>query len=59
MPKIRKQELEAGGKILGLRNYIYVDEVDDFYSIDLVNPMKKWKIDSIKGIYNHSTIDII
>lgn len=49
LPRIRKQELEAGGKILGIKKFIYLDEVDDFYSIDLINPMENWEIEAIKG----------
>jgi LmbE family N-acetylglucosaminyl deacetylase len=48
LPRIRKQELEAGGKILGIKKFIYLDEVDDFYSIDLINPMENWEIEAIK-----------
>jgi len=48
LPGIRKRELMAGGKIVGLRNYFFFDQVDDEYSEDIVNPMEKWNVSWIK-----------
>lgn len=32
LPAIRKRELMAGGKIVGVRNYFFLDELDHFYT---------------------------
>lgn len=48
LPGIRKRELMAGGKIVGLRNYFFFDQVDDKYSEDIDNPLQKWDTDWIK-----------
>lgn len=48
LPSIRKRELMAGGKIVGMRNYFFFDQVDDEYSKDIARPMQTWKIDWIK-----------
>lgn len=48
LPGIRKRELMAGGKIVGLRNYFFFDQVDDEYSKDISRPMKSWDTDWIK-----------
>jgi LmbE family N-acetylglucosaminyl deacetylase len=48
LPGIRKRELMAGGKIVGLRNYFFFDQVDNEYSEDINNPMQAWDIDWIK-----------
>ncbi|WP_170245574.1 PIG-L family deacetylase [Fodinibius salinus] len=42
LPGIRKRELMAGGKIVGLRNYFFFDQVDKEYSKDIDNPLKRW-----------------
>ncbi|WP_018610884.1 PIG-L family deacetylase [Segetibacter koreensis] len=34
LPAIRKRELMASGKIMGIRNFFFFDQVDDFYSQD-------------------------
>jgi len=34
LPAIRKKELEAGGKIIGIRHYIYFDQKDTRYTLD-------------------------
>lgn len=34
LPAIRKRELMASGKILGIRNFFFFDQADDFYSQD-------------------------
>jgi LmbE family N-acetylglucosaminyl deacetylase len=48
LPGIRKRELMAGGKIVGMRNYFFFDQVDDQYSKDISRPMQKWDIDWVK-----------
>jgi len=48
LPGIRKRELMAGGKIVGLRNYFFFDQVDKKYSEDISNPLKRWDTDWIK-----------
>lgn len=45
LPAIRKRELMAGGKIVGIRNYFFFDQVDDEYSEDISRPMKSWNAD--------------
>ena len=34
LPAIRKQELMAGGAIVGIRNYFFLDQLDDAFSTD-------------------------
>ena len=48
LPGIRKRELMAGGKIVGLRNYFFFDQVDKEYSEDISNPLRRWDIEWIK-----------
>lgn len=48
LPGIRKQELMAGGEIVGLRNYFFFDQVDDEFSTDIENALKEWDTDWIK-----------
>lgn len=48
LPGIRKRELMAGGKIVGLRNYFFFDQVDDEYSEDISKPMNSWDTKWIK-----------
>jgi LmbE family N-acetylglucosaminyl deacetylase len=38
----------AGGKIVGMRNYFFFDQVDDEYSKDIARPMENWDTDWIK-----------
>jgi LmbE family N-acetylglucosaminyl deacetylase len=45
LPAIRKRELMAGGKIVGIRNYFFFDQVDDEYSEDISKPMNSWNAD--------------
>jgi LmbE family N-acetylglucosaminyl deacetylase len=48
LPGIRKQELMAGGKIVGMRNYFFFDQVDQEYSEDISNPLQRWDTEWIK-----------
>ena len=34
LPRIRKQEMKASGEILGVKNYFFFDQRDDFYNRD-------------------------
>ena len=34
LPRIRKQEMRASGEILGIKNYFFFDQRDDFYNRD-------------------------
>ena len=34
LPEIRKKELMAGGKIVGVRNYFFFDQQDNMYTLD-------------------------
>ena len=34
LPRIRKQEMKASGEILGVKNYYFFDQRDDFYNRD-------------------------
>lgn len=48
LPAIRKRELMAGGKIVGIRNYYFFDQVDKKYSEDISNPMSQWDTTWVK-----------
>ena len=39
LPAIRKQELMNAGKVLGIRNYFFLDQVDDKYDLDERDPL--------------------
>lgn len=34
LPRIRKQEMRASGEVLGIKNYFFFDQRDDFYNRD-------------------------
>jgi LmbE family N-acetylglucosaminyl deacetylase len=49
LPAIRKKELEAAGKIMGLRNYYYMDQKDHRYTLDPKEVLNgHWDINHIK-----------
>lgn len=48
LPGIRKRELMNGGKIVGLRNYFFFDQVDDKFSTDIENALSRWNTGWIK-----------
>ncbi|MDZ7659333.1 PIG-L family deacetylase [Fodinibius sp.] len=48
LPSIRKRELMAGGKIVGMRNYFFFDQTDFEYSKDVEPAMQRWNTDWIK-----------
>ncbi|MGN8225981.1 PIG-L family deacetylase [Gracilimonas sp. BCB1] len=45
LPGIRKKELMAGGDIVGIRNYFFLDQPDFEYTEDVSIPLKKWNTD--------------
>ena len=64
LPRIRKQEMKASGDILGIKNYFFFDQRDDFYNRDEKPYLqgKRWnmayverRLDSIltKGQYDY------
>lgn len=46
LPRIRKQEMRASGEILGIKNYFFFDQRDDFYNRDEKPYLqgKRWNI---------------
>lgn len=42
LPGIRKQELMAGGEIVGIRNYFFFDQPDFYYTEDIYETLEKW-----------------
>lgn len=49
LPGIRKKEVMAGGKIVGIRNYYFLDQVDDRFSYDIENALGSWNTEWIKN----------
>jgi LmbE family N-acetylglucosaminyl deacetylase len=47
LPGIRKKELISGGRIMGVRNYFFMDQKDDYYNLDIQDPLKKWELDEV------------
>lgn len=45
LPGIRKKELMAGGDIVGIRNYFFLDQPDFEYTEDVSIPLEKWNTD--------------
>lgn len=45
LPGIRKQELMAGGDIVGIRNYFFFDQPDFYYTEDVHETLEKWNTD--------------
>ena len=45
LPGIRKKELMAGGDIVGIRNYFFLDQPDFEYTEDVSIPLVKWNTD--------------
>jgi len=42
LPGIRKMEVMKGGEIVGIRNYYFLEQVDDEFSTDISNAFKSW-----------------
>lgn len=50
LPTIRKQELMNGGKIVGVRNYYFLEEQDHKYTLDIPEVLDSvWNTDRIKA----------
>jgi LmbE family N-acetylglucosaminyl deacetylase len=50
LPAIRKQELMAGGKIIGLRNYFFLDEFDNAYTENVDTVLTHvWNADRVRA----------
>lgn len=45
LPGIRKKELMAGGEIVGIRNYFFLDQPDFYYTEDVHETLEKWNTD--------------
>jgi LmbE family N-acetylglucosaminyl deacetylase len=49
LPRIRKQELMNSGKIIGIRNYFFLDQQDKKYTTDEHDPLDTvWNVPEIK-----------
>lgn len=49
LPRIRKQELMNAGKIIGIRNYFFLDQTDAHYGLDEREPLDtSWDVDLVK-----------
>lgn len=48
LPEIRKQELKAAGKILGLHEYFFLEQVDDMFSTDIEIPLSNWDTEFVE-----------
>lgn len=50
LPRIRKKEVMEAGDILGIRQYFFFDQIDDFYKLDPLPYVtgKKWDVDFIE-----------
>ncbi len=49
LPSIRKRELMAGGKWIGIRNYFFFDQTDNHYTLDADTVMKQvWDVEWVK-----------
>jgi LmbE family N-acetylglucosaminyl deacetylase len=50
LPAIRKRELMAGGAIVGIRNYFFLDELDNAYTENIDTILTHvWRPDRIRG----------
>lgn len=63
LPGIRKKEVMAGGKIVGIRDYYFFDQVDDEYSLDVSRPLNTWDTDwvleRLKQILKNESYDFV
>lgn len=61
LPGIRKKELIAGGRIMGLRQYYFFEQVDDQYTQDVSKPLSKWDttyvMNKFKSIFREENYD--
>ncbi|KPK57235.1 MAG: hypothetical protein AMS21_11695 [Gemmatimonas sp. SG8_38_2] len=50
LPAIRKKELEAGGKIIGIRNHFYLDQFDNAYTENVDTILSHvWNADKVRS----------
>jgi LmbE family N-acetylglucosaminyl deacetylase len=50
LPAIRKRELEAGGKIIGIRNHFYLDQFDNAYTENVDTILSHvWNADDVRA----------
>lgn len=50
LPAIRKRELMAGGAIVGIRNYFFLDEYDDAYTESIDSVLRsQWDADRVRA----------
>ena len=68
LPAIRKRELMASGKIMGIRNFFFFDQLDDFYSqnpkpyeggVKWDVPMIEKKLDQILSRTNYDYVLVL
>jgi LmbE family N-acetylglucosaminyl deacetylase len=68
LPAIRKRELMASGKIMGIRNFFFLDQKDDFYSqnpksyiegIKWDVPMIEKKLDQILSLNSYDYVFVL
>lgn len=53
LPRIRKQELMNAGKILGIRNYFFLDQTDAHYGLDEREPLdSSWDVELVNHRLN-------
>lgn len=49
LPRIRKRELMAGGAIVGIRDYFFLDQLDSAYSLDMAKIFAgEWDVDFVR-----------
>jgi N-acetylglucosamine malate deacetylase 2 len=48
LPGIRKKEMIAGGSIVGIRNYFFLDQKDQQYTTDLEEGIAPWDVDLVR-----------
>lgn len=49
LPGIRKKEMIAGGSVVGIRNYFFLDQKDTEYTTDLEKGIGPWDRDFVRG----------
>ena len=64
LPEIRKKELEAGGKIIGIRNHFYLDQFDNAYTENVDTILSHvWNADEVRtrlrGIMTETDYDYV
>lgn len=63
LPGIRKKEVMAGGRIVGIRNYYFLDRVDDEFSLDVERPLQKWDtewiVDRLRKVMRDEQYDFV